>query len=368
MLLTFLVLGTAAWRALDDYFREIAAAGETHRVGDWLINYADGFVRRGLFGQLLYAATSSGRAMLAGLVVFQLACYGVVLWYALGYLARTRFSWSAVALVCAPVGLPFIGWDPLAGWRKEIMVFAAIVLLAWAREAASRTRIALTVAAILLFGLAMFSWETSIFGIPVMLYLLRRPDGRPDLWRWPSLAILGLGGLGGLAAVAFRGTVEVATEICRSVVYRGINPLVCAGAIDSIGWLPERVIYEQSIRFPQYLPYFALLPLALLPVLLSGWLRRNWPWFLAFVAGAAPLYVVGQDYGRWHYLLVVATSLAIMSRPGEELASRFWGPVTTVAYVALWGLPHWMYPGQAWPRLGLVASLLGFFGIEVPPW
>ena len=32
----------------------------TYRVGDWLINYAGGFVRRGLFGEVLFAVSPPG--------------------------------------------------------------------------------------------------------------------------------------------------------------------------------------------------------------------------------------------------------------------------------------------------------------------
>ncbi|MFT4127465.1 MAG: hypothetical protein QM662_14700 [Gordonia sp. (in: high G+C Gram-positive bacteria)] len=380
------VLGCAAYFATVPYLDELAINGRTQRVGDWVINYAGGFVRRGLFGELLRGLAPPGLPTLVALVAFQVICYAIIGGYALGYLVDTRFSWSSIALVCAPVALPFVGWDPRAGWRKEIIVFAVIALLAWARQASGHRRTGLTVAAIALFGLAMFSWESSFFGIPVMLYLLRRDDAPAgdgarrtrlyapvefrvavDLRNPPTLAVLALGAAGAIAALLFQGNQATQRNICADVVAHGINRRVCHGSIDSLAWTTHYALQQQETFFPRYLIYFALLPLVLAPILLSPWLRRNWPWFLATVLAVAPLYVLGQDYGRWHYILVVTTSLAIMSAGRDAVVSRFWGPLTTIVYVAAWGLPHWI-SDKPWPHLGFTASVLQSFGLPVAPW
>lgn len=359
----YAVLGLAFWRAIADYFaRDILIGGATYRVGDWVINYAGGFVRRGLFGELLFTASPPGPPTLWVLAGVQLACYAVVAAYVIGFLHRTGHAWPAVALACSPAALPFIGWDVEGGWRKEIIGFAAIALLGWARRSSSeRLRQILTAAAVVVFGLAMFSWEASIFAIPVMLHLLRRPDGRPELRGragWAGWAILGLGLTGGVASLVFRGDAAVAKAICRTVVAQGLNPDLCAGAIDRIGQPLAEALEAVAVRFPLYWWFLALLPLALLPVLTSLWLRRHWPWFLATVATIVPLYVIAEDYGRWAHLLLMAPALAIMAGDLREVASRFWNGWTTVAYVTLWGLPHWLFPDAGWPLYSFWGSLL----------
>lgn len=369
-LVAYAVLGLALWRAVADYLtRDIAVGGYTYRVGDWLINYAGGFVRRGLFGELLFAIAPPGGTLwlLAG---FQLACYGIVVAYLAGFLHRTGYAWPAVALACGPAALPFIGWDVEGGWRKEIIVFAAIALLGWARRATGdRWRLALTVGGVALFGLAVFSWEASGFAIPVLLFLLRRPDGRPELRRWPSLTILGLGVVGTVASLLARGDDKVVTAVCRTVVADGLNRELCYGAIAMIGQPLEAALEAVAIRFPLYWWFLALLPLALLPLLTTPWLRRHWRWFVATAVLVAPLYVIAEDYGRWAHLLVMTPALAVMAGDLRDVASRWWNGWLTVGYLTLWGLPHWLFPDDAWPWHSFWSSLLetGFGGPGVGP-
>lgn len=356
------VLGLALWRAVSDYLAtDITVGGTTYRVGDWVIDYAGGFVRRGLFGQLLFAATPSGEPTLWALFGFQVACYAVVLAYVLSFLHRTGWAWSAIALACGPAALPFVGWDTGGGWRKEIIGFAAIALLAWARGAAKRPRVALTLAAVLLFGLAMFSWEASVFAVPVMLHLLRR-DGRWfGLRSRPSATIIGLALAGGIASVLARGSQRVVWAVCGSVISRGLNRELCDGAIGMLGQTPAEAVEQVAVRFPLYWGYVVLLPLALLPVLTTPWLRRNWPVFVATAATIAPLYVLGQDWGRWAHLLAMTPALAVMAAGPAAAASRGWKGGRTAVYVGLWGLPHWMFADATWPLLGFAWALLDLF-------
>jgi len=355
------VLGLALWRAVTDYLaRDISVGGTTYRVGDWVINYAGGFVRRGLFGQLLTAAPT-GEAALWALFWFQVACYAAVLAFLLGFLHRSGWAWPAVALACGPAALPFIGWDTGGGWRKEIIGFAAIVLLAWARTAATRLQVVLTVVAVLLFGLAMFSWEASVFAVPVMLHLLRRDARWFELRGWPSASILGLALVGGVASVLARGSQRVAWAVCGSVTSQGMNPKLCGGAIDRLAETPAEAIEQVVLRFPLYWGYVLLLPLALLPVLTTPWLRRNWPVFAATAALVAPLFALGEDWGRWVHLLAMAPSLAIMAGGWPAIASGWWKGGRTAVYVGLWGLPHWLPPDATWPLLGFGWALLELF-------
>lgn len=356
----YAVLGVAFWRAIADYFeRDIGVGGYTYRVGDWLINYAGGFVRRGLSGELLFAASPPGQPSLLVLAGFQLACYAVVAAYVVSFLHRTRYAWPAIALACSPAALPFIGWDVEGGWRKEIIGFAAIALLGWARRTTGEwLRWTLIATATLMFGLAMFSWEASVFAIPVMLFLLRRADGRPDLRSWPSWAILGLGLVGGLASLVARGDARTVPAICRTVVDQGLNRDLCAGAIAMIGQPLDEALTAVAIRFPLYWWFLALLPLALLPVLASPWLRRHWPWFVATVVMVVPLYVIAEDYGRWAHLLLLTPALAIMAGDLRDVGSRLWNGWTTIAYITLWGLPHWLFPHDTWPLHSFWSGLL----------
>lgn len=205
----------------------------------------------------------------------------------------------------------------------------------------------------------MFSWEASVFAAPVLLLLLRGSDGRLlDLRSWPALAVLGLSAAGGVVSLLARGNQQAADAICDSVTARGLNQDLCWGAIAMVGQSLDQAISEVLIRFPLYQPYLWLLPLALLPVLTTPWLRRNWPWFVATALLVLPLYVVGQDYGRWAHVLVMAPALAVMAGEPSEAVNQWWRGGRTVAYVTLWGLPHWLPVDATWPLLGVVPAAL----------
>tara|TARA_B100000963_G_C22516082_1_gene620744 strand:- start:680 stop:1012 length:333 start_codon:yes stop_codon:yes gene_type:complete len=51
----FIILGFFLFQELSVHFYETFVTGRPHntKLGDWVINYNDGFVRRGLIGQIL---------------------------------------------------------------------------------------------------------------------------------------------------------------------------------------------------------------------------------------------------------------------------------------------------------------------------
>lgn len=364
----YCVLGLALYRALNSYLTEVSRGGYTYRTSEWLISYAGGFVRRGLFGDLLFGLAPAGAPTIWALAAVQFCCYAVVLAYLLSYLQRARYSWSALTLALGPAALPFIGWDVGGGFRKEILVFVAVILLAWARAAARQAvRVGLQALAVVVFGIAMFSWEASVVGVPIMLYLLRDDAGRPTLRLprgWPSLAIVSLAAVGGTASVLSRGTPEISGAICNQVIQHGLTPELCHQAIEALSWSTDYVLQEQAARFPLYWGYLILLPLALLPIAVSPWLRRHWPWFVATVIAVAPLYVIGQDYGRWAHLLVMLPALAIMAEPPAAAEWPRWRGGWAFAYLTLWALPHWLRADDAWPWLGFFVGILNLLGFQ----
>ncbi len=364
----YCVLGLALYQALNSYLTEVFRGGYTYRTSEWLISYAGGFVRRGLFGELLFGLAPAGRPTIVALAAIQFSCYAVVLAYLLSYLQRARYSWSALTLALGPAALPFIGWDVGGGFRKEILVFVAVILLAWARGAARRAvRVSLQALAVLVFGLAMFSWEASVVGVPIMLYLLRDDDGRPALRLprgWASLAIVSLAVAGAAASVLSRGTPETSGAICNQVIEHGLTPELCHQAIEALSWSTDYVLQEQAARFPLYWSYFVLLPLTVLPVVVSPWLRRHWQWFAATVLAVVPLYLIGQDYGRWAHLLVMLPALAIMAGAPADAEWPRWRAGWAFAYLTLWGLPHWLRADDAWPWLGFFVAILDLLGFQ----
>lgn len=343
------------------------AGGSTFQTADWLINYADGFVRRGLFGEIFLAVAPDGGAGLWTLFVIQALLYAVVFAFAVWVLRRGDFSWSIIALVCGPAALGFFGWDPQAGFRKEVLAYVSLSLLVWALAAAHRRATALILAALsfVVFVLAVFSWETSALFLPVYAYLLIRGNDDAQLSTLVRRVLAGafvlVGALGLGLGTLFHGSVETARAICDVVRDHGFTRAdLCSGAIDAIGWTSEFTLNEVAVRYPLYLGYLPLAVLAVIPVLTTPWFRRNWIWALVVAAAFVPLFVIVTDYGRWINMIVMALLFCIAAGPAQQAVSRAWNWLAAILFVVLWGLPHWLPAGydEPWPWRGLVATVI----------
>lgn len=356
------VIIAAAAFAVHHAVAGVRGGGNAYQAGDWLINYSAGFVRRGLIGEVLLTLAPSGEVALWLVFAGQVACYLLIVCYMAHYLIRERFSWAAIALVCSPAALGFIGWDPQGGFRKEILVFVTLVLLALARRTYRQVpTLILAGSAAAVYAVAVLSWEGSAFLIPAILFLLSgdRPTGTRHGAGVLAAVFTVITALGVLLAVVNRGSPATADAICDSLRDSGLDrPRLCVGAVDAVGWTLERNISDVLGSFPLYFGYLPLIALAAVPVVASRWFARNWQWAVAIALGVLPLYVIAFDWGRWTHLLAMSLAICIMAgRPGDAF-SRVWTPLSTVLYVTLWGIPHWLRNDASWPPLGLLARVL----------
>jgi len=367
--LALFVLAFAMTRGLLYYAASIANGGEAWMAGDWFINYAGGFVRRGLFGELFLRSGATGAGGLWALFWLQALAYAFILAYLVVVLHRCRYSWSSIALVCGPAGVAFIGWDVNGGFRKEILVFLALALLSLARWTTRTPTVgACTVSALAVYAVAVFSWEPAALLLPAIAYLLlsRPDDGGPVTFRRTAFAVFTVVGLvGGFLSMAFPGDPATADLICREVRNHGfLGPNLCGdadtggGGISAIGWTAERTLRDVAASFPLYLGYLPLIALAFVPGVASTWFRRNAAWAGAIVLAFLPMYLIVTDYGRWTHILVMALTFCLTAHDPSDVFSPLWNPVVVVLYLVLWGLPHNLAPDWAFPWFGMLSTLI----------
>lgn len=364
------VLGFAAYAAVTAYLERLEADPHTHQVGDWLISYPGEFVRRGLFGELLFAVAPRGTGALWLLFAVQLALCVPVVAYALRFLHRQDWSWSAIALAAAPAGIAFAGWDPSGAFRKETIAFAALALLGFARHRPAGTgRAMLRSAALALWVLGVFSWEPTALMLPAVVWLLV-----PGTWTraglWWTAAFGAVSATGLLLSVAHRGDDGAADGMCQAVLDQGLAPRLCDGAIAWMGLGAHESAESLAELVPVNAAYLLLLPLAALPIAFSPWLRANWRWTAIIAVATAPLFALGIDYGRWVHILFMQIAICMMLAPKPMIRSRQWTALATVLYVTTWGLPHaWSHPDAAgWPFRGMLASAIDLVQTTLLGW
>src|SRR5262245_21145931 len=111
------------------------AASSAWITGDWLINYSDGFVRRGLIGEIGRQLHSSAAIDPIWVVVICKAfCYATMCASLLLLGARRKIGLIEIAILLSPALLPFEINDPLGSGRKEIVLLALFTLYVVAGE------------------------------------------------------------------------------------------------------------------------------------------------------------------------------------------------------------------------------------------
>ena len=348
------VLGFSFWRAADAYASVIARGGGDHQTADWLISYAGGFVRRGLFGEAFWAVAPTGQAGLWALYWFQVACWAVVVAFGVQYLVREKFSWASVALVCGPAAWCFPGWDPAGGFRKEILVFVALCLLGWVRLGPGRRLrdALLTGLALLFYALAVFSWEASAVLLPAVLWLVLVGErGRTDVPGRPGVgvAFLAISVVGVVASALAHGDAAAAAASCEAIRAHGFEaPGLCNGAVRWLGLSTDASPRSVAAYWPRLLAVVPLLVLGTVALWTTPWLRRNAGWAAATTIAVLPLFVIALDYGRWTHMLVMALAICVASSVRGAGESMQWTAVAACVYVMAWGVPHSLNAGVGW--------------------
>ncbi len=336
---------------------------------DWLINYGGGFVRRGLFGQLLliFHGVVSQFGLIPELVSIQvvLLVVGAILFAAAAWRVRNR--WVPWVLL-SPAALLWSSYAVEGGMRKELLFTILMAALAIAcRSESPRTIVSLNAVAFVLLVVYVFSWEAAATLAPSVLVLqylsLRAVDRRlSTLVPVVTLAVLAIAF--GLSAL-FPGTPGNVAGICRSLVHAGMDVrLTCHGssATGEIAALlvhPSVFVHKLAGRMPEYLFYGVWLLIALLPFLASGWLRRWWKVAALQLLTLAPICVLGTDWGRWVHVYVIALSALWLATitADEPRERRPLGTIETMGlfvWVTCWSFNYYNYAlwvGGFWPTL-----------------
>jgi hypothetical protein len=305
-------------------------------IGDWLVNYSAGFVRRGLPGEffLLLSHLLHVEVPWIALVIPALVYAGFLVGvYRLANPLRRNFLWFA--MLFSPATLPFIvlnGMD--IGFRKETLLLASLALFIYMLQRNSRD-LTLGCTLTVMFAVLVLSHEGTLICFPYFVAAMALVTGAPK--RTVKVCALPLV----VACVLFAivnshpGTSAQARGICQSVnghwtelppgkIYPGMNGEngLCAG---SIAWIGKPLsLYKQQRAEANPLPVYALrIPFAFLPFGLAlAWMYRKdkLRYEVVVVTGTALLCLLGSvglfaaalDWGRWIYMQAVCLMLVTL--------------------------------------------------------
>lgn len=321
-------------------------------VGEWLINYHGGFVRRGLFGELLLHAFNLNEPW-AGytLLLIQISLYMTVTILLYNFMWRERFSFSSIALCCSPaVGLFIFGNVGIT--RKELLGLFSLSLLVFFSRKQSLRFDRLKWLAIIMFAISCFSSEINAFFLPSFVYVLYVSKRNHEFslqyhLQKISVVLISVVSLG--LSVKFHGNSEIAKLLCLDVVDHGFSPEICEGN-SAISWLGVSITEVGPIlkqHFPLYFAYLPLISLSFIPIILTPWFRSNWKWCLTCLTFILPLYLVALDYGRWTFMLVTQIVMMITATKGARIDHSIWNKFTVPIFTLAWGLPYFAQPDSS---------------------
>ena len=296
--------------------------GNGWRQGDWLINFGDGQIRRGLVGELLiFTSDSTGIGLLATTQIVQVLFFVAtvfVLWQ-----IALRYSTPLLILLLgmAPAGfLTFFAANPTGSMRKEVFGVLALGLLVLSSLTTKRTIVVPVIAlAVYIIGCIGNVLHCLMFPIFIMgFYFLRKQD------RLSRASFGALTGITILSAVfwlaygiTFRGISDLA-PICAPLLERGLDAEICSGAIRWLvtGEVDHGAELVQRLTLAAVMEYAFVAVLSLIPLWIASrvFAERGLLVFVVVVCFVPllPLYVTATDWSRWLSLSYTATALLLI--------------------------------------------------------
>ncbi|MGE4194365.1 MAG: hypothetical protein AB7E51_13315 [Pseudodesulfovibrio sp.] len=282
-------------------------------IGDWLINYQGGMVRRGLLGEIIfqlssYFSISPGRIV----VVFQLFFYSLFFYYAYLLLNRQKSLLPYIFFIFAPAVFAFQILGEQGGYRKEIIYYALLGYLVWtASTKKEKTFVKIFYAVIILSPIAILTHEMLAIFVHyfVVFYVLSiKINAKKIILLCASLipAFVSF-----FVAFHYSGSKDSVSQIFNSFAI--LNYPINDGAI---AWLERdasfgyyRVVRAIQHSYLFYIPLSFIAFAALIP--LRDRLRNAFSnkfallLVLASILGTIRLCIIAVDWGRFIYINLI---------------------------------------------------------------
>lgn len=353
-------------------FEMYEKGGDAYRVGDWLINYEGGFVRRGLLGQLLLWEGRAYAGTLLPFVLFvQVALYGMLL--VLGYrlaLPHLMRRASILLMALSPATFLFEALNPQA-FRKELLGLTVLALFCHSvrtsplRLTAWLWCLGLVVPALILSHEAMllllpYFLIAALLSDPALLPFSPhpRPGALHSPWSRPALCLVIVSSLiafaAALVAAGDEQKVQDILESLRGVVPRSsLTRRGSHGSILALQHSASKAFSDQQARFAAKgynypIKYALIVSLSIVPFLANRsyvsrlWSRISHRWLLVMSVGLTiVLCLIAKDWGRFIYMNATALSLVLLSQPplSTSPATAWTKSVIPLIYACVWRVP-----------------------------
>ena len=318
-------------------------------LGDWMIDYRQGFVRRGLTGELAQALS----AWLPGAAVLYTGLFVAVAWLVIGlYFARVltaiRMPCWYVLLVLSPAGLFFSVYGADQVGRKEILLFASLAVYVWRLISGARDGLLIQMLWALWGACLVLMHEGAVFYGPYFLMAAYWGGRRKDA----LVSAMGLMAGMLIATLLLLALAEPLNgrALCSSLVMEGrMSASICDGTIK---WPLHSIAdsFNNALVTVKHFNYLAVYGLSLMLIVAPVWVwrildRSNagalhpplWAFAVVWLL-SLPLFLIAVDWGRFIQTHVVLATLVLalnLPRRSEHQALVAWRSLVE----ARWRLP-----------------------------
>ena len=304
------------------------------RIGDWLINYQAGFVRRGLLGEAyLWLWKATGTEPAAFVLLTQIVCYFTFFLF-LGLLLRRQESlFPFLLLIVSPFIFTFHLHDLQGGFRKEILYLALFPLFTWIALSTSQSVIRVTTVLILLvYPVLILTHEMLAVFLPYFLsvYIARTDRSVKTDLSIGVLLILSVAAF--YAAITHAGSNQHVDIICDSLSPHAVHLCKTEGAISALARSTEhglnavRDAIDNHGYFYKYATCLLLALIAFVPIAhrfsFINSNRLSSLFILSSIIGTIPLFIVAIDWGRFLHIHMVSLLVVLLISSTKHESSK----------------------------------------------
>ncbi len=333
-------------------------------LGDWLVNYNGGFVRRGLLGQLFFNVSKLFNISIIGIIFFfssLIYISSLILFYKI---IKHKLSNNIVLLLLfLPSTLLFNFFDPLTVGRKEILVFFLFLIYFINLE---KNIFIINLLIYILSIVFLLTHEIIFFHLPYFfllryLYLIKKNKDELNYKNYYIEILILISGIILIGIISKISNSYDNVLLCSSLVEVGLTSSVCYGTINELKehnvfnflWL----YFSERNYFLNYGLYIllTLLPLAFTYInLINKNFSKKILLFCLFCFLFSLIFILRvNDWGRYIHITFLIQILVFIKFLDLKFEVRkmsinlniYLKSFILVMYVASWHMPHCCNPG-----------------------
>jgi hypothetical protein len=318
------------------YLNFYAHKSDGYIIGDWLINFDGGFVRRGLGGYLIIIISELINIK-PNLAVFsiQLIIYlsFIIILFKLLYKKILNF-WFIIILL-SPATLLFPILDPRAIGRKEIILFFLFALyIVCLNKHKVKSNLTIFTFSIVL-AICTFFHELLFFYTPYFIFATYVYSKTNNVqFNFKKYFFIPLGSFLAIIPLYLYGININGPVICTGLIEKGLPNSVCHGILNWPNNFSSKDAFEMAISYNYFWNYGISLLLGLVPFVLFVnqtesrivSVKHFFVGFLIVFLFSLPLFILAVDWGRWlniHFILLLITSTFLLKNK-PEISQKKW--------------------------------------------